>query len=173
VPATVIDPAGRTAVPAGTQAQPAGNRKPKRVRHLALLAAAIVAVVAAAGGWLLARDVSDTGTAQPGQGSGASSQHAPASPGGQATTPTVPVVSTVDVDGAALDGLPAQQAARQLRQLGLTVRVVLVPSLAQAPGTVLDVEPSGQVQPGSTVVLDTAVSPARLRHHGGNGADGD
>jgi beta-lactam-binding protein with PASTA domain len=82
----------------------------------------------------------------------------------------VPVASTVNVDGPALIGMPVQQAAQQLRQLGLTVRLAPVLTSSQKPGTVLSVDPSGQVQQGSTVVLDTAVSP--LRHHHGGGSDG-
>jgi beta-lactam-binding protein with PASTA domain len=69
--------------------------------------------------------------------------------------------------------LPVSQAVQQVRQLGLTVQVVLIPSLDQRPGTVLSVDPSGQVQPGSTVTLDAAVSPLRQRHRPGDDGDGN
>ncbi len=148
------------AMPAGVR--PAGGRA-RRSRHPALVAVAAIAVVAAIGGWVLARGAIG---GPPSQGSGASS-HSSQQP--QAPTPSVPVVNTVDVNGPGLVGLPVQQAAQQVRQLGLTVQVLLVPTLDRKPGTVLGVEPSGQVQQGTTVVLDTAVSPLHGRHHSGGG----
>jgi eukaryotic-like serine/threonine-protein kinase len=168
-PPTLTDLArmGADGLPPGPQPAWRGRR---RSRGPALLAVAAVAVVAVVGGWMLARDIS---SASPTQGSGSSS-HAPATGSGhQAQTPAAPVVNTVYVNGQGLIGLPVSQAVQQVRQLGLTVQVVLIPSLDQRPGTVLSVEPSGQVQPGSTVVLDAAVSPLRQRHRptagGGNG----
>ena len=141
-------------------------RGPRRSRRPALLAVAAVAVVAAIGGWMVAHDVS---TATPTQGSGASS-HSPATGSGQqAQTPAAPIVNTINVNGQGLIGLPVTQAVQQVRQLGLTVQVVLIPSTDQRPGTVLSVDPSGQVEPGSTVTLDAAVSPVRLRHRPGGG----
>jgi serine/threonine protein kinase len=145
-------------------------RGARRSRRPALLAIAAVAAVAAVGGWMVAHDVSG---ATPTQGSGASS-HSPATGSGhQAQTPAAPVVNTIDVNGQGLIGLPVSQAVQQVRQLGLAVQVVLIPSADQRPGTVLSVDPSGQVQPGSTVTLDTAVSPARQRHHPGDGGTGN
>jgi len=150
--------------------QQPGWRGERRSRRPALLAVAAVAVVAAVGGWIVAHDVS---AATPTQGSGTSS-HSPATGSGhQAQTPAAPVDNTIDVNGQGLIGLPVSQAVQQVRQLGLTAQVVLIPSLDQRPGTVLSVDPSGQVQPGSTVTLDTAVSPLRQRHHPGDDGDGN
>jgi eukaryotic-like serine/threonine-protein kinase len=137
-------------------AQRAGSGKPRR-RHPVLLVAAVVAVLAILGGLLIARQLEAS-----------ASQHRATGP---RATPAVPLVSTVNVDAPALIGLPVRQAAQQLRQLGLTVQMVQVPTANQQPGTVLDVSPSGQVPQGSTVALDTAVSPKH--HHSGDGGQGN
>jgi hypothetical protein len=62
---------------------------------------------------------------------------------------------------------------RQLRQLGLHVRVVPVQSDSD-PGTVLSVQPTGKVVVGTIVVVTVAAQPSDAtkdhhHHDGGNG----
>jgi eukaryotic-like serine/threonine-protein kinase len=151
--------AGGSAWPAADAARASDHRRRRRT----VLTAAVLAVVAGLGGWLFARDA--LGSAPPAI---SDTQRPP-------TASPSPAAATVEVNGAALIGLPVQQAEQQLRQLGLNVTVSLVPSLGQAQGTVLAVQPSGPVQPGTTVTLDAAtVSPLRRHHHddGGQGGGG-
>lgn len=82
--------------------------------------------------------------------------------------------ATVEVNAASLEGQPVGAVRRLLQQLGLAVRVLWQPS-DQDPGTVLSVQPSGQVPAGSVITV-TAAS----HHHGhgngngqGNGNGGD
>jgi beta-lactam-binding protein with PASTA domain len=80
-----------------------------------------------------------------------------------AAAPAPAAAGTVEVNRAALIGLQVRAAEQQLRQLGLSVSVTLVPTRGQVPGTVLAVRPSGRLAVGSPVVLAVASSPAR--HH--------
>ncbi len=77
--------------------------------------------------------------------------------------PSAQPSGTVGVSADSLIGQPLGLARQRLQQLGLTVRVQWHPS-DQQPGTVVSVEPSGQVPAGGTVVL-TVASP----HGHGNG----
>jgi eukaryotic-like serine/threonine-protein kinase len=137
----------------------AARRHDRRGRRRMVLTAAVLAVIAGLGGWLVARDALGTSP--------------PAISGTQkpAATPS-PTATTVDVNGAALVGLPVQQAEQQLRQLGLNVTVTQVPGLGQAQGTVLAVQPSGPVQPGTTVTLDAASVSSGRRHRRDDGGGG-
>jgi beta-lactam-binding protein with PASTA domain len=67
---------------------------------------------------------------------------------------------TVDVNQAALAGQPVGPVVRQLRQLGLQPEVTWVTTTQQPPGTVISVQPSGQLSPGSTVTVTAAQRPA-------------
>ena len=71
---------------------------------------------------------------------------------------------TVEVSASALVGQQVSEVRRQLQQLGLGVRVIWQPN-EQDPGTVLSVQPSGQVPTGSVIVV-TAVGPAHGDRHG-------
>ena len=87
---------------------------------------------------------------------------------------------TVEVNASSLVGQQVSDVQARLQQLGLGVRVVWQPG-GQDPGTVLSVQPSGQVPAGSMITV-AAVRPA---HHGrhdhgpgsgngqGNGDGGD
>jgi hypothetical protein len=122
-----------------------------------LLVAAAMAVIVGLGGWMLA----------------SSSGAPPAQPSGARPT-TEAAGLTVEVNGDALTGQPVSAAVRQLRDLGLRVRVTMVPS-GQDPGTVLSVQPSGKVRVGTTVMV---VGASRTggghdhHHHDHNGGDG-
>jgi serine/threonine-protein kinase len=90
-------------------------------------------------------------------GMGSPSHNTAGGPG--RTTPTVSTVQMIEVNAASLLGRPVTSAARQLRQLGLPVRIVWQRS-QQSPGTVLAVQPSGQVAPHTVVTLTAAGQPA-------------
>jgi beta-lactam-binding protein with PASTA domain len=82
----------------------------------------------------------------------------------------------VEVSSGSLAGQPVTAVRRQLQQLGLAVRVLWQPS-GQDPGTVLSVQPSGQVPAGSVIAITAAAPPRHDKHgHGdgqGNGDGGD
>src|SRR6185437_17139589 len=84
------------------------------------------------------------------------------------SSPQIASVSTVEVRAEALIGQPVTAAARKLRQLGLTVRVVWRTSGDQAAGTVLAVRPAGRRPAGSLVTLFGAFRKAGNRDQGGS-----
>ena len=75
---------------------------------------------------------------------------------------------TVQVSADSLIGQPVELARQRLQQLGLTVEVRWHPSDQQA-GTVLSVQPSGQVPAGSVIAITAAAPPHHDRHGYGNG----
>jgi len=128
------------------------HRRP-RSRRTAVLAVPVAAAVALAG-WLLA-DV---------LGSGALTGHGQAtasSPSGAQSS------ATVTVSESALLGQPVSAVRHQLHQLGLSVRVAWQPGGDQRAGTVISVQPAGQVSVGRTILL-TAAGNGR-QHGNGNG----
>jgi len=83
--------------------------------------------------------------------------------------------ATVEVSAASLEGQPVSAVRRLLKKLGLAVRVVWQPS-GQDPGTVLSVQPSGQVPAGSVIAVTAASGPHDKHGHDngqGNGNGGD
>jgi hypothetical protein len=74
------------------------------------------------------------------------------------------------VDENALIGQPVSTVRDTLRSLGLVPQIVYVSQdgQSQSPGTVLSVEPNGQVSPGQTITV-TAIQP----HDHGGGGDGN
>ena len=79
-----------------------------------------------------------------------------------------PAPDTVEVTASSLVGQPLGLVRQQLQVLGLAVRVQQRPS-DQETGTVLAVQPSGQVRPASTIVVIVAFTPPRQaggHHHG-------
>jgi eukaryotic-like serine/threonine-protein kinase len=89
--------------------------------------------------------------------------------------PSAQQSGTVGVSPGSLIGQPLALARQRLQQLGLTVRVQWHPS-HQQPGTVVSVEPSGQVPAASTVVLTVASPHGHGNgdgHGNGNGQGGD
>ncbi len=72
----------------------------------------------------------------------------------QVATPT-----TVEVSADRLIGMTADEATTLLENLGLVVVRREVTS-SSTPGSVVDVDPTGQVPLGATVTLDVAVAPA-------------
>jgi eukaryotic-like serine/threonine-protein kinase len=125
--------------------------------------AAAVAVLVAATGWLLLSNSSSTPAAAP-----------PA-----ATHPArSPAAGTVDVNAAALAGLPVRVVRQRLARLGLRPRLQGEVTFRQRPGTVLSVQPSGPVAVGSVVTVLVAQRPAGKHHrhdggHDGGGGNGD
>ncbi len=147
---------------------PAPRREPRRPargrRTLVLLAAAAVAVIVGLAGWMVA---SVSGP------SGVPAAHRP-SAAKRPRPATAAAGLSVEVNGDALTGQPLSTVERQLRQLGLRVRVTWVLS-GQDPGTVLSVQPSGKVRVGATVVVAAATQPSdggHDHHHHHDGGDG-
>ena len=100
----------------------------------------------------------------------------PPPPSPPAPSPSAAAVHTVEVSASSLVGQQVNEVRRQLQQLGLSVRVTWQPS-EQDPGTVLSVQPSGQVPAGSMIAV-TAAGPTHHDRHGhgdgpGNGNGGD
>ena len=83
----------------------------------------------------------------------------------------------VNVQGSSLIGLPVTSVERQLRQLGLVVQVRLQPTSQEPAGTVISVQPAGNVAPGSIVVVTGALQSQLVTvnqgRDGGDGHDGD
>ncbi len=91
-----------------------------------------------------------------------------------ASAPALPAARMVTVDRAALDGQPAAAVLGQLRRDGLQPRLVQQPNGRLEPGTVIAVQPAGQVPAGTTVTVTAAVPPPGRQHQrdNGQGADG-
>jgi hypothetical protein len=83
------------------------------------------------------------------------------------------------VNADAIVGRRVGLVLRLLRQLGLRPRVVWAVNGGTEPGTVISVQPSGQVRAGGTVLVTAALRPPGHRHgqghgdgHGHGGGDG-
>jgi hypothetical protein len=138
------------------ECRPSGPPQRRWPGRPVMLAAAAIAIVAGLAVWLLV-----PGTAAPRHPAAGSHVAAPAAS------------RTVRVAGAALDGRPVAAVARQLRELGLVVRLTWEPSAHQAAGTVVSVTPSGKLKAGTTVVVTGATQPPGHEHrHGHDGGNG-
>jgi beta-lactam-binding protein with PASTA domain len=73
------------------------------------------------------------------------------------------------VNADALAGQQAMAVMRQLRHMGLRPRVVRAVRGGQVPGTVISVQPSGQVPAGSIVTVTAARPPPGQGNGDGNG----
>jgi hypothetical protein len=135
------------------------------------LAVAGVAVGAGLAGWLMA-GAFGAGPQQPQPGgpqptaSTPGAARAPTAPA--ARTPTAPARS-VEVNADALAGQQASVVSQQLRQMGLRPRIVGAVRGGQAPGTVIAVQPSGQVPAGSIVTVTATLRPPGQGNGDGNG----
>jgi serine/threonine-protein kinase len=148
----------------------AGYRDRGWPRGRVALAVAVASVAAGLVGWFAS---ATTGAGAPppapaaSQGTGA--------PTGSSSAPTGslsnPTGSTVTVDLNALNGQQVSDVTNTLSSLGLNPKVSWVPqgNNMPDPGTVLDVQPSGQVPAGSTV---TVVAVQTDGNGGGNGHGG-
>jgi hypothetical protein len=143
------------------------DRGRRRGRVIVLVAAA--AAVVALAGWALA-----------GLSGGTSARGRPTAPSTASSAPhTQPATPTVRVNADALIGQPVRAVMQRLRQLGLRVQVEFARTDSQPPGTVLSVQPGGQVAAGSSVTV-TAARPLHPHgqdhghgHGGGGGGGGD
>jgi len=135
--------------------QPGDRGWPRRRVALAIAAASIVAGL---GGWLVS---TATGGATPAVTPPATSPAASRS--------SSPAADMVTVDSSALIGQPVGTVEDTLRSLGLQPQVswVAQSDQSQNPGTVVSVDPSGQVPAGSPVTV-TAV----FQHDHGDGQGG-
>jgi serine/threonine-protein kinase len=129
------------------------QRRRKRASRRALAAVLAVGVIGLAG-WAIAGGLSPAAAHRPGGAAAAAASRPP---------------NTVAVSSDALVGQPVQDVRRQLRQLGLRVQVKWQPS-DQQRGTVLAVQPTGQVQAGNVVVLTVALGNGG-HDHGNGGHD--
>jgi hypothetical protein len=121
--------------------------------------AAAVAGVAALVGWLLAGSGAPSRPAQSATQPAAAHSHAPA--------------HRVEVNPDALTRRPVGLVSQRLAQLGLRPRVVGAVTSGQPPGTVVSVEPSGQLAIGSIVTVIAAVETPGHGNDNGNGNGGD
>ena len=154
LPVTLIGPPA----PGGAPARPGSQRDRRRPRRGVLLGVAGAILVASLAGWLLAAVF----TAGP-------AQHQPGTP-----QPGTPAVRTVAVNAGALVGQRAGLVVQRLRQLGLRPHVVWAVNGGREPGTVISVQPSGQLAAGSTVTVTAALRPPGHRHeHGHDHGHGD
>ena len=94
---------------------------------------------------------------------------AQAGPARVSASPAAPRLS--EVSQAALAGQPVSRVRRQLRQLGLQVRVIWRHSGHQQPGTVIAVQPTGRLSAGTTVTLTGVLAPPGHRGDGNGGGD--
>ncbi len=167
MPATLVGPPA----PGGAPARPGSQRDRRRPRRGAPLAVVCALLVAGLAGWLL------TGAFAAAPGSPGAAPRTPAGPTSRSTA--APAPRTVTVNAAALVGQRAGLVVRRLRQLGLRPHVVWTVNGGTEPGTVISVQPSGQVRAGSTVTVAAALRPSGHRHghghgdgHGHGGGDG-
>ncbi len=92
-------------------------------------------------------------------------QHAPVSPvrhPAGAPARSAAAVRTVNVS-AGLAGRPVAVVRRELRALGLLAEVRTQPDGQAAPGTVLRLQPTGQVRLGSVILITAATRPPSAR----------
>jgi eukaryotic-like serine/threonine-protein kinase len=153
----LADPVTLTGLPAVDEA-PADRRDEPRPRRRAVLAVAAAIAVAGLAGWLLRGGV---GTASP--------QHSPGTPQPTASTPAA---RTVAVNAGALTGQPVHEVSKQLSQLGLQPQIRWAHANGQDPGTVVSVQPSGQVPVGSVVTVTAAFEGHGHGHGNGQGGNG-
>ncbi len=157
-PATLADISPPDMASAHRRPRP-GRMRPARSL---VLAVAGVAVVAGLAGWLLAAAFG----AGPQQAQAGGPQPAAGSPSAAGTAPGA---RSVEVNADALAGQQARAVMRQLRHMGLRPRVVRAVRGGQVPGTVISVQPSGQVPAGSIVTVTAARPPPGQGNADGNG----
>jgi eukaryotic-like serine/threonine-protein kinase len=133
-----------------------------RPRRGVVLAVAGAAIVAGLAGWLLA-----------GAFGAGSQQQQPGAAQPAAGRSSTTATHSVEVNAGTLAGQRASTVTHRLRQLGLRPRVVGAVRGGQAPGTVISVQPSGQVPAGSMVTVIAAVQPPGHGNGNGNGQGND
>ena len=134
---------------------------PARPRRRRLAAAGLAAGILAVGllGWLLATAGSHPSPGSPAQGHPAQAGRPASSAAAGRPARSAVSVRTVGVSTSLL-GRPVSVVRRELRGLGLVVRVQPQPDQQAAPGSVVRISPTGQVPVGSAVLLTAATRPA-------------
>jgi eukaryotic-like serine/threonine-protein kinase len=162
IPATAAKtPAPEPAPPLSPTLQWQQGQPIRRHRRMAATAAGAAAavVVLALLSLVVARGLSGRPTSSASQpGRHISTQPSPSATRSPSPPATVPPPGTVEVTAGSLVGQPLGLVRQRLRVLGLDVRVQQRPS-DQETGTVLAVQPSGQVRPASTIVVIVAFTP--------------
>jgi hypothetical protein len=141
-------------VPPAVPGRPRQARQARRPRLG--VAAGLAGGIAAAGllGWLLATVLVDPPPGPPAPAGQVAASHPPATPARSAAS-----VRTVTI-GTALLGRPVSVVRRELRSLGLVVEVRPRRDEQAAPGSVVQIYPTGQVAAGSVVLVTAATLPA-------------
>ena len=103
--------------------------------------------------------------------SGAGPQPTRAKTGPSTAATAAPAARMVSIDSAAMKGQPADAVVGQLRQAGLRPRLVRAPDGHRTPGTIISVQPAGQVPVGTAVTVTAAAAPPGHRHGHGNGGN--
>src|SRR5215469_3641325 len=163
-------PPGRRSDPPAALAEVPLSAPPPATRHRredtrsarAAVTVTAVAVVAGLAGWLLA---GRSGAAPP-------HQPVPGRPSASAAA-MPPPARMAEVNAGALAGQPVTAVQQQLRDLGLRIRVQWQRGGQQPPGTVLSVQPAGQVPVGSIVVVTATLQPPSRGSSNGNSGTGD
>ncbi len=110
-------------------------------------------------GWLLATAGSHPSPGSPAQGHPAQAGQPASSAAAGRPARSAVSVRTVGVSTSLL-GRPVSVVRRELRSLGLVVRVRPRPDQQAAPGSVVRIYPTGQVPVGSAVLLTAAIRRA-------------
>jgi eukaryotic-like serine/threonine-protein kinase len=101
--------------------------------------------------------------------SGAGPQPTRAKTGPSTAATAAPAARMVTIDSGALKGQQADAVLGQLRRAGLAPRLTRVPDGQLRPGTVISVQPAGQVPVGTAVTVTAAAAPPGHGHGHGNG----
>jgi serine/threonine-protein kinase len=137
------------------------SRTARRMRWMLIAAGLAIsaAMIAAGAAWWKA------------PATGATRPHSTIQPNPPASHPA----PAIAVKAASFAGRPAGAVLADLRRLGLRPALVWVPTAAQPPGTVLQVQPAGTLPRGTTVTVSAAAQPAQPgdRHGGGHGRGND
>ena len=158
-PAAGAAPLSSAALPAvAARPVPPAPARPRRHR---LAAAGLAAGILAVGllGWLLATAGSHPSPGSPAQGHPAQAGQPASSAAAGRPARSAVSVRTVGVSTSLL-GRPVSVVRRELRGLGLVVRVRPQPDQQAAPGSVVRIYPTGQVPVGSVVLLTAATRRA-------------
>jgi len=77
------------------------------------------------------------------------------------------------VNDGPLVGQPVGTVSDHLRQLGLHPRVAWIASDQQDPGTVVSVQPTGQLPAGATVLVTAVAQPGHGHGNGNSNGNGN